>query len=203
MDQSIIDRANTFITSDNISIEELLKSIYDDKKLILKEKEDIEKNLSQAELLRKSFEAKNANVLEKEASIIEQAKTQARKILEDAKSQVSNAIQEINLAYETADISNVKSLNNTRNKLNDAIKDTSVILSNENGSTSSLDKNDIYVGMQVFVTTLNQYGIISSLVNKHDEVLVQIGSVKMMVNLNNIAKSNLDEKQTNISITKR
>lgn len=57
--------------------------------------------------------------------------------------------------------------------------------------------------MQVLVTTLNQIGTVASLVNKQDEVLVQIGSVKMMVNLNNIAKSNLDKKQANTPITKR
>ncbi len=51
--------------------------------------------------------------------------------------------------------------------------------------------------MPVLVTNLNQNGIITSLVNKSHEVQVQIGSVKMMVNLCNIAKSNINNSTKN------
>ena len=195
LNQAIIDRANSFITSENISIEELLKNIYDDKILIEKEKEDIEKNLKQAELLRKSFESKNATISAKEASIIEQAKIEARKILQSAKNQVSDTLQEINTIYKNCDSSYIKNLNNTRNKLNEAIKQTNTTTQIESKDTTSINKNDIYVGMQVLVKNLNQHGVVASLVNKQNEVLVQVGSFKMMVNLNNITKSNIDKKE--------
>ena len=44
--------------------------------------------------------------------------------------------------------------------------------------------------MNVYVTNLNQEGIVTSLVNKSNQVQVQIGNAKMMVSLNNIRKSN-------------
>lgn len=187
LDLNIINNAKTFILSNDISIEELLKNIYDDKLSIQKEREETEKNLSQAEFLRKSYEAKNLNLKEKESSIIEKAKIEARKILEDAKLKVNTAIQEIN----TVDNTSLKKLNNVRNSLNTAIKNTVTVSTYENEDISSISENEIYVGMSVFIKNLNQNGVITSLPNKSNEVQVQIGSVKMMVNLSNIAKSNV------------
>lgn len=187
LDINIINRANSFITSNDISIEELLKNIYDDKLSIQKEKEETEKNLSQAELLRKSYETKNNNLKEKESSIIEKAKIDARKILEDAKLKVNTAIQEIN----NVDNSSLRKLNNVRNSLNTAIKDTVTVSTYENEDISSISENEIYVGLPILIKNLNQNGIITSLPNKSNEVQVQIGNVKMMVNVSNIAKSNI------------
>ena len=53
LDKTIIDRAKSFMNSKDISIEELLKKIYNDKLQIEKEKDEISKNLNQIEILRK------------------------------------------------------------------------------------------------------------------------------------------------------
>ncbi|MBR4260530.1 MAG: endonuclease MutS2, partial [Clostridia bacterium] len=52
----ILDKAKSLLTEDNISVEELIKNIYDDKLVIEKEKEKIIKNSNQVELLRKQLE---------------------------------------------------------------------------------------------------------------------------------------------------
>lgn len=141
----------------------------------------------QAELLRKSYETKNNNLKEKENAIIEKAKIESRKILEDAKLKVNTAIQEIN----NTDSTSLKNLNNIRNTLNASIKETVTVSTSTNEQISNIVENEIYIGMPILVINLNQNGIITSLVNKSNEVQVQIGSVKMMVNLSNIAKSNI------------
>lgn len=187
LNEKIIERASSFISSNNVSIEELLKNIYDDKITIQKEKEEIEKNLIQVELLRKSYEAKSNSLKEKENAIIENAKVEARKLLENAKLKVSNAIQKIS----NSDTTSLRNLNNIRNELNTSIKETITVSANENNSLSNVSENEIYIGMPVFITNINQNGIITSLVNKSNEIQVQIGSVKMMVNLANVAKSNV------------
>lgn len=187
LDSKIIERASSFINENDIGIEELLKNIYDDKSAIQKEKEEIEKNLAQAELLRKSYENKNNMLKEKETAILEKAKIEARKLLEEAKLKVSSAIQEINCA----DNGSLKNLNNIRNSLNASIKETVSISTCENDPVSSISENEVYIGMPVLVKNINQNGTITSLVNKSNEVQVQVGSVKMMINLSNIAKSNI------------
>lgn len=191
LDSKIIDRANSFISSDNISIEELLKSIYDNKLNIEKEKEEIDKNLSQAELLRKSLENKNNDLKQRELSIIENAKIEARKILLDAKAQVSDAIKEINNIYDNVNSTSIKDLNNIRNNINSSIKETVSTSSNiENQRNNSLDKEDVFIGMNVYVTNLSQYGTVLSNTNKSNQVQVQVGNAKMMIDLANLVKSN-------------
>lgn len=195
LDNSIIERATSFMNSNEISVEELLKNIYDDKISIEKEKQEIENNLAKIEVLKNSLENKNLDLKEKERSLIENAKTEARKILMDAKEEVSNAIQEVNKIYKHCDDKSIKDLNTLRNELNEAIKNTaSNSLDKDSISYSTLTKEDISIGMNVYVTSLKQYGTVASNVNKSNQLQVQIGSVKMMVPLSNIQKSNIDTK---------
>lgn len=195
LDNSIIERATSFMNSKEISVEELLKNIYDDKISIEKEKQEIENNLAKIEVLKNSLETKNLDLKEKEHSLIENAKTEARKILMDAKEEVSSAIQEVNKIYKHCDDKSIKNLNTLRNELNEAIRNTaSNSLDKDSISYSTLTKEDISLGMNVYVTSLKQYGTVASNVNKSNQIQVQIGSVKMMVPLSNIQKSNIDTK---------
>lgn len=120
----ILNYANSLLNSDNISIEELMKKIYDDKIKIEKEKETIEKNSKQIEVLRKSLENELSRSEEKKDKIIKDAKEEARKILMSAKSQASFAISELN----STKIDSTKA-NNIRNRINEELKD----VSNSNG----------------------------------------------------------------------
>ena len=77
----IINNASSLIKESDIDIENLLKQIYDSKIKIEKEKEETEKNLHQAELLRKSLEKQNDEKLINEQKKINSAKAEAREIL--------------------------------------------------------------------------------------------------------------------------
>lgn len=196
LEESIIDRASILIDSDNISIEELLKNIYDNKAQIEKEKEEINKNLSQIELLRKSLEAKEKNILEKENSILEKAKVEARKILLDAKEDVSFAIQEINRTHK-----DVANLNNIRNKINSSIKATVYNNKQYDEFSTGLDAKKISIGMSVYSTALKQNGIVLTLPNKANQVQVQFDNAKMMVNISMLKQINseITNKQGGVS----
>lgn len=81
LNENIINRATSLIHSDSINIEELLKNIYDDKIAIENEKENIQKNSNQIELLKKTLDTKLTELKNKESTIIENAKIEARRIL--------------------------------------------------------------------------------------------------------------------------
>ena len=114
---SILDKAKSLMTSDEINIEELLKSIYDDKSLIEKEKLEIEQQYNQVTLLKKSLERDNSLLKKQEKDLIDNAKIKARNILLDAKEEASEIIKQINQSTDS------KKINNLRNKLNTKIKD--------------------------------------------------------------------------------
>ena len=126
LNDNILSLANSLMKNDDISIEELMKNIYDNKLKIEKEKEEIEKNSNQIEALRKSLEIENNKQKEKQDRILNDAKNDARKIIESAKEEANAVIKELN----NADKINLSTANNLRNKLNDKLKDVVATSSN-------------------------------------------------------------------------
>ena len=194
---SIIDEAKNNLTKNDIDFEELLKNIYDNKSKIENEKLEISKKLNGISELKKSLERDNAKLNEQEQEIINNAKIQARNILLEAKEEANEIISKMNDVSK----SNID-LNNLRNKLNTDIKNISVSYLNKNvkkESKSSISVEEAKTNTEVFVTTLGQNGIIVSNVSKSNEVQVQVGSMKLSVNLKYLEKINKTEKAKNKS----
>ncbi len=117
---SILDKAKSLMTSNEINIEELLKNIYDDKSLIEKEKLEIEQQYNQITLLRKSLERDNSLLKKQEQDLINNAKIKARDILLEAKEESSEIIKQLNKTTDS------KEINNLRNQLNTKIKNIQI-----------------------------------------------------------------------------
>lgn len=198
LNEDIISKAKSQMTSKEIDIENLLKSIYDDKSLIEKEKAEIQEELSKVQTLRISLEKDNKDLLLQEQDIINNAKLQARNILLDAKEEANDIIKQMN------QLANSKDLYNLRNKLNSKIKDIKLEnISFLNKQPNSININDIKPNIEVFVTTLGQTGIIvSSHVSKSNEVQVQIGSLKTNINIKYLEKVNHTNTSSNYKLSK-
>lgn len=183
LSDTILQRASSLLKQSDVNIEELLKKIYDDKILIEKEKETIQKNSNQIEMLRKSLENQNESLEKKRLAILDKAKVEARNLLLSAKEQISETMKKVDTASS-------KELNQLRNELNNAIKDTaSPTVPNEVSyeNTPTLSIENVKVGMSVLVKGLNQQGTILSLPNRAKQVQVQIGSAKMSLPLDTLS----------------
>ncbi|CDC31429.1 mutS2 protein [Clostridium sp. CAG:508] len=198
LDEQILNVANAHLKEDKVSIEELLKNIYDNKLKVEKQVEETEKNLRQVEALRKSLEKKQDDVLEKRAKMLEDAKLEARDILLSAKEEATEIIHELSASVD------LKQANNLRNKLNDKIRNiNSVHYSGQDNSFESIDKNDIKDGLNVYISSLGTNGIIlGNTVNKSNEVQVQVGSMKMNVKLSDFRKLSSNVSTTSKSTGK-
>lgn len=185
LNEQILNVANSHLKDDKIPIEELLKSIYDSKLEIEKQKEETEKNLRQVELLRKSLEQKQDDVLEKRAQLLEDAKLEARDMLLSAKEEVTEIIHELNSS------SDIKQANNLRNKLNDKLKAiNSIHYTEQNNSFEALAESDVKDGLNVYIASLGSNGyIVGNKINKSNEVQVQVGNMKMNIKLSDLRKS--------------
>ncbi len=196
LSSDIIERASSFIKQDHASIEEILKSIYEDKIMIEKQKEEIQKNLNQIEVLRKALEHDNSDLLQKRQQMLEDAKSEARDVLLSAKEEANEILQEL-----TKNEVDIRKANQLRNELNDKIKDLGSVSTNVTNS-NPLTKSEVSQGLEVWVPSLQNSGIIlSSHVNKNDEVQVQVGLVKMNFKLDELSSSNatnnMSRKNTN------
>ena len=199
LDEQILNVANAHLKEDKVSIEELLKNIYDNKLKVEKQVEETEKNLRQVEALRKSLEKKQDDVLEKRAKMLEDAKLEARDILLSAKEEATEIIHELSASVD------LKQANNLRNKLNDKIRNiNSVHYSGQDNSFEAINKNDIKDGLNVYISSLGTNGIIlGNAVNKSNEVQVQVGSMKMNVKLSDLRKlsSNITTSKSTGKVT--
>lgn len=194
LSDNIINKAKSLMSSDAVNIEELLKTIYDDKSLIEKEKEEIQKQLNQINLLRKSLERDNSLLKQQELDLINNAKTKARNILLDAKEEATNIIKQLNNSKDSNQI------NTLRNKLNTDIKNIK-ITNSKNSSKEHIPSEEIKPNMEVYIPTFNKNGIILSHVNKSNEVQVQVGNIKTNININNIEKISTSNKTNETSNT--
>ena len=173
--KSILENAKSQMHSSNISVEELLKKIYNDKLIIEKEKEKILSSSAEIEKLKKELSAKENLLDEKKNEIIENAKLEAKNILLSAKKDADRIIKELSVNKNSSKI---------RNELTNKIKEISIDKPNTEAIISA-DK--IYIGMPVFVSTLKQDGSILSMPNKNGNVTVQIGNAKMQININSLS----------------
>lgn len=201
LSENIIDKAKSNLNKKDVDFEELLKNIYDNKSAIENEKIEISKKLEDVSKLKKSLERDNSKVLEQEQEIINNAKIEARNIFLDAKEEASAIISKMN-QIEVSNTSNSE-LNNLRNQLNKDIKNISITSNNENESISKnlLAVKNIKPNTEVFVTTLGQNGTIISNISKSNEVQVQIGSMKMNINIKYLEKAKDSNKKATSTVS--
>lgn len=190
LDEAIITKAKSLMTSSQIDIENLLKNIYDNKSLIEKEKTIISQELERVTSLRKSLEKENEDVKRQEQDLINHAKIKARNILLEAKEDANRIIKEMN------SLTNSKDLENGRNTLNTKIKNISLVngTNHNDNSKDILNVKDIKPQMEVFVTNLGQNGVVLSHVSKSNEVQVQVGNLKMNVDIKHLKSPNISAK---------
>lgn len=198
LEEAIVAKAQSFMTSNQMDIENLLKNIYDNKSSIEKEKLQISQELERISTLRKSLEKENKELKQQEQDILQHAKIEARNILIQAKEDANDMIKEISSS------TNRKDLENARNTLNTKIKEISFPLMINNNlpftdSKNVLEAKDIKPNMEVFVTSLGQNGIVLSHVSKSNEVQVQVGNLKMNVSIAFLTLPNKINKNTSSS----
>ena len=198
LDEKIIERASSMIDKETVNLEDLLKSIYDDKSQIEDEKARTASALQEAENLRDSLKHQHSDVSTREKELIANAKQEAKQILLDAKETANSIIKDIGNA------SSASQANKLRNKLNEEISSIKTNVEDVE-IVHSIERENIKPGLNVYVSNLNAEGIILSGVSKDDTVQVQIGAMKMKVDIkylqeiqnSNSKKSSSNSKSTN------
>ena len=183
LNDEILSRAKNFMTDESINIEELLKNIYDNKLLIEKEKEKILKDSEEIEKIKNSLQNEKDDISSKKSEIISKAKEKAKNIILEAKEDANEILKEMESSKDT------KKLNKLRKDLNDKLENYKK--SNEttsNNIQNSLSKEDAKNGVEVFIPSLNQSGIIVSNLSTSNKVMVQIGNIKMNFDISNLIK---------------
>ena len=183
LDENIIERASSMIDKETINLEDLLKNIYDSKSKIEDEKIRTSIALREAEELRNSLKHQHSNVSNKEKELIANAKQEAKQILLDAKETANSIIKDMNSAPSAS------KANKLRNALNEKISSINTNAEDVELSDNLLPaiaREEIKPGLNVYVSNLKATGIVVSNISKDDTVQVQIGIMKMKVDIKNL-----------------
>ena len=215
LNDDILSRAKELLEDDDVSIEELLKSIYDDKITIENEKQEIVKNRHQVELLRKSLEREKLTQVELKNDKVQKAEDKAREILLSSKEEANEIIRSLNDLYANlkfieeidfnnssdAEIANfvkshfkkgsLKKANELRNRLNSSLSNISndsenLDAKNPQNLKNEWKKEDLKEGMNVKLSNFSEPAIITSLSGKKDQIQVQIGNARMNAKISDI-----------------
>lgn len=194
LNETIIDRASSMLDKETVNLEDLLKNIYDEKSKIEDEKRRTSIALNEAEELRKSLKNQHFDVSSKEKELIANAKQEAKQILIDAKETANSIIKDMDHTNSAS------KANKLRNKLNDEIFSLSGSgLSNAGNIELSdnllppIKREDIKPGLNVYVNTLGTDAIVVSNISKDDTVQVQVGIMKMKVDIKNLYQAKSSE----------
>ena len=196
LDENIIERASSMIDKETVNLEDLLKNIYDNKSKIEDEKIRTSLALQEAEKLRDSLKHQHSNVSNKEKELIANAKQEAKQILLDAKDTANSIIKDMNSAQSAS------KANKLRNSLNEKISSINTNVEDVELSSNLLPtiaREDIKPGLNVYVSNLKANGVIVSNISKDDTVQVQIGIMKMKVDIKNLQES-ADSKSSASSV---
>ena len=186
LDKNIIERASSMIDKETVNLEDLLKNIYDNKSKIEDEKIRTSLALQEAEKLRDSLKHQNSNVSNKEKELIANAKQEAKQILLDAKETANSIIKDMNSVPSASKANKLRnSLNEKISSINTNVEDVEL----SNNLLPTIAREDIKPGLNVYVSNLKANGVIVSNISKDDTVQVQIGIMKMKVNIKNLQET--------------
>ncbi len=173
LNQKILEMANSLMKDDEINIEELMKSIYDSKVEIEKEKEKIEQNSNQIETLRKSLENEKNTQEEKKNKILEDARTEAKQILLSAKEKANAVIKDLNNLHKN----DLTTANNLRNELNNDLKEVSKDTTSTGLNLEALrELNNKFSLKNSSIENKNVYGSSNTKTNHHSSVTFNKGN---------------------------
>lgn len=193
--ETIIKKAQSFMTDSQIDIENLLKNIYDQTSLLEKQKAEISCELERAKSLREALEKESMDVQKQQQEIINKAKMKARDLLLDAKEEATHIIKKMNATQNTS------TLENARNTLNTKIKDIHLQETPSKQDTkNSLSVEDIRPNLEVFVKNLGQNGKVLSYASKKS-CEVQVGNLKLNVPIKNLTLPNSSTGNAKITQT--
>ena len=187
--EEIISRASSMISKDTINLEDLLKNIYDMQAKVENEKEQISKNLEEIETLKKNLKHQNSDVLNKEKELIANAKQEAKQILLDAKEIANSIIKDISSSASSSQA------NKLRNKLNEQINSMNVP-ADEIKIYHPISKENIKIGTNVYVSNLNSDGVVLTNISKDNTVQVQVGAMKLKVDIKYLEEPHNSSKPT-------
>ncbi|MGE5329137.1 MAG: endonuclease MutS2 [Deltaproteobacteria bacterium] len=182
LNDSILDRAQNFISDEETRFEDVIAAVENDRREAESALIEIEYLKTEAKRLKEELEKSKAAMESQKEGLIREAKNKARQIISEAKEEAENAIKEIKKLAEEEVIERDKKASKIREGLQNKLKEnqvnTEIPLFNMNAGKSS---HSFKSGDNVYILTLKQKGVALGAADETGNVMVQAGAIKIKV----------------------
>ena len=186
----IIEDAKRHIEKEDAAFEDLLANLEESRVTIEKEREELNAYKAEIADLKKRLEQKEERFQDQKERLLEKARTEAQQILQDAKDTADSTIRNINKLASQSGVG--KELEEQRSRLRNKIKDVDKKLTSKKPQApqKTISPKSLKIGDGVKVISMNLKGTVSSLPNAKGDLYVQMGILRSLVNIRDLALLN-------------
>lgn len=193
LSDNIVENAKELMSKENIEFEEVLKSIDQDRKIIESEKIEIENLKKALKRMEKELLLERKKMLDEKEKIIIEAKQNALKVLDDANKQADDLVRQIREIFFELDREKQNKITEVKKDLSSEIDrlEQQIIEANKNVKhTKSIKK--VKIGQTIKVNNINQIGTVLTLPDEKGNLDVQVGIMKINVNISELSSTDDD-----------
>ena len=189
LSQDIIKRAKEHIKTESIQVEDVISKLEKIKNEYDIKTEQLQKELEDTQFIKAKLENKEKRQAEQTQKIYEDAKEKARKLIEDAKNEVDLINKNLNKIKNSSDYKNMdKQMSQLKTQVN-KYKEKYAKSKEELIAKSVKPLEHINVGDTVYVNSFSQNAKVLSVDDEKNEVVVQLGMIKMTLKKENLSES--------------
>ncbi|WDV47336.1 endonuclease MutS2 [Clostridiaceae bacterium M8S5] len=200
----IIDGAKGQISGENIQFEDILSDIEKDRVKALKNREESQMLKEEVRQLKEELINQKEKITKIKRDAQKNAKVEARKILAEAKEEAESIIKGIQKISTDIEKEHRKKLQESKDKLKTKIdKINSQLTEDVLNVPNYKPPKSLSIGDTVKVVNLNQIGTVIELPDESGNVLVQVGIMKVKINLSNLQLAKNEENKDIVKSTKK
>lgn len=203
LDDYIITEARALISKENIEFEDVLQALDQDRKMAEENKLESQRVKLEIERLKRDLEFEKSKINTMREKTMQKAKEEAKQIVREAKDNAELIIDEIRDISQNIDKDSSRRLQQAQEMLKKEVDKRDREASGGLISVKSKKPpKDLKPGETVELLSLNQKGTVITAPDEKGNVEVQVGIMKVNVELSSLRRTDLKEKDINIAKTK-
>ncbi|TCO73628.1 endonuclease MutS2 [Marinisporobacter balticus] len=188
LSEYIIEKSRVLISREDIAFEDILTRIEKDKKIAEEERDEAVKLKLMIQSQKNEYDKKNEKLAIQRDKVLKEAREEARRLLKNAKVEADKIIKELrDLSKEQDEKDRNRKIEEARSglkgKLNEMEEDLGI---NMDVAINTKPPKNLKVGDTVIILNLNQKGNVVSKPNANGDLTVQVGIMKVNVNIKNL-----------------
>lgn len=199
LEESVIENAKEQVDKDTLDMETILADLEQSKKKIEEDREEMEANKEEIKKLKERLTSKNEHIEQRKQDILRNAREEARDILEEAKAFADESIRRYNNWGKNPQTANNKEMEKEREDIRGKLKGVNSKLQNPTTNRKSKSKaEDFHLGDSVHVISMNAKGIVRSLPDAKNQIMVQMGILQSRISISDLERIEEEEPKTNL-----